>query len=79
MVPALMVASVKDRIETIRRTRKRPRAVVTNWMRREPHWLRECIAEEWQRQTGQPITDTKDAPSTVPTDQPQPHYWWQDD
>lgn len=87
-----MVASVADRIAEIRRTRKRPGAVVKAWMRREPRWLAECIAEEWQRQSGEPV-----APSIVPTAKPQPsdhwargpdpepqpdqhpRYWWQDD
>lgn len=40
-----------------KRRKQRPRQAVVNWMKREPRWYQEAIAEEWQRQTGESAAD----------------------
>ena len=83
-----MTRSVADKVADIIRTRKRPRAVVRNWIDRERRqgmgWLAECIEVEWLKQTQQQlVTSPPVAPHRVePINKPEPAqkaFWWQDD
>ena len=45
--------NISKTIREIRKKRQRPRRAIIAWMRRNPMWYREAIAEEWEKQTGE--------------------------
>ena len=45
--------NIEVQIKTMRKKKRRPRHAVLLWMRRNPLWYQEAIAQEWERQTGE--------------------------